>query len=241
MSSVAEHYDRVLSDVYAWMLGGFDTALARNRELFERLGVAPGGSRLAVDLGAGCGFQSIPLADRGFAVTAIDIDRKLLEVLTRHAGTRPITVVRDDLLRFAEHLEGAPELIVCMTDTLLHLESREDVAGLFGTMARELEPGGRVVLTYRDLSRELEELDRFMPVRSDADTIFTCYLEYEPETVKVHDLVHRRTDDGWRLHKSFYRKLRLPQGWVDAELARAGLRVASSTVERGLVTTIAAR
>ena len=51
-----------------------------------------------------------------------------------------------------------------------------------------LERGGRFVITYRDLSREALELDRFIPVRSDDTTILTCFLEYEPETVKVHDL-----------------------------------------------------
>jgi hypothetical protein len=29
MSTVAEHYDRVLADVYAWMLDGFPAAQAR--------------------------------------------------------------------------------------------------------------------------------------------------------------------------------------------------------------------
>ena len=50
-------------------------------------GITPARSGRAVDLGAGCGFQSIPLARLGFAVTAIDIDRKLLDELHRNAAT----------------------------------------------------------------------------------------------------------------------------------------------------------
>jgi len=46
--------------------------------------------------------------------------------------------------------------------------------------------------TYRDLTKELEGLDRFIPVRSD-DKIMTCFLEYESaESVAVHDLIYTR-------------------------------------------------
>ena len=37
----------------------------------------------------------------------------------------------------------------------------------------------------------------------------TCFLEYEPSTVKVHDLIWVRQPDGWRFRKGAYRKLRL--------------------------------
>lgn len=241
MPTVAEHYDRVLADVYAWMLGGFPAALERNAAFFAARDVRPRGSAVAVDLGAGCGFQSIPLARAGFEVTAIDTDRKLLGELEENAAGLGIRTVRDDLLDFRAHLESAPELVVCMTDTILHLPAVADVERLFADVAAALEPDGRFVITFRDLSRPLEGLDRFVPVRSDETTIFTCFLEYGPSTVRVHDLVHRREGGGWRLHKSYYEKLRLSRDWVDDALARAGFPKVSSNVESGLVTVIAGR
>ncbi len=41
---------------------------------------------------------------------------------------------------------------------------------------------------------ELTELDRFIPVKSDGSKIFTCFLEYEKETVKVHDIIYERIE-----------------------------------------------
>jgi len=241
MADVGQHYDQVLADVYSWMYGGFDTALARYGEFFASRGIAPSRSRRAVDLGAGCGFQAIPLARLGFAVTAIDLDRKLLEELRRHAGDAQIEVVRDDLLRFDRYVRTPLELAVCMVDTLVHLPSKSAVMELFGKVYEALEPGGRFVITYRDLTREATELDRFIPVRSDDTTILTCFLEYEPETVKVHDLVYRKLGGEWTFRKSFYRKLRLAQSWVEAELERAKLAIAEASVERGLVTLVATK
>lgn len=241
MSTVEEHYAQVLSDVYVWMHGGFDEALARNRAFFAERDVSPAGAGRAVDLGAGCGFQSIPLAERGFRVTAVDLDRKLLTELEAHANGLDIAVVQDDLMRFDTHTQAPLELAVCMTDTLLHVHSREHVQALFGKVARQLEPGGRFIVTFRDLTGELRELERFIPVRADDATVFTCFLEYEPQTVKVHDLVHVREHEGWRLLKSFYRKLRLSREDVDAELSKAGFSNINSTVEKGFVTVIATK
>jgi SAM-dependent methyltransferase len=241
VANVEQHYDEVLSDVYSWMYGGYDAALTRYTDFFKSRGMTPSGSGRAVDLGAGCGFQSIPLARLGFAVTAIDSDRKLLEELRRNAGDADIAIVRGDLLHFARHSPGPIELAVCMVDTLVHLESKAHVIALLAKVQRALEPGGRFVITYRDLSREALELDRFIPVRSDDTTILTCFLEYEPETVKVHDLLYRKVDGQWTYAKSFYRKLRLAQAWVEERLRAAGFTLTEASVERGFVTLVGTR
>ena len=241
MADVEQHYDQVLADVYSWMYGGFDAALERYTEFFASRGILPSRSRRAVDLGAGCGFQSIPLARLGFTVTAIDLDRKLLAELREHANGAPIETVRGDLLDFDRHARTPLELAVCMVDTLVHLPSQAAVSELMRKVHGALETGGRLVITYRDLSREATELDRFIPVRSDDATILTCFLEYESESVKVHDLVYRQVDGQWTFRKSFYRKLRLARAWVEEELARAGFSLAESSVERGFVTLVAAK
>lgn len=241
MASSKEHYESVLSPVYSWMLGGFPAALDRNAAFFDRWKISPRGSGLAVDLGAGCGFQSIPLARRGYAVTAIDLDRQLLEEMQANSSGLQIRAVEDDLLRFRRHLTREIELAVCMTDTLLHLQSPDDARQLLADVFAALEPGGRLIVTFRDLTDELEHLDRFIPVRSDDTTVFTCFLEYEPDTVKVHDLVHRKSDDGWDFSCSFYRKLRLSCGWIAQEVTRAGFEATDCNQENGLITLIATK
>ncbi len=236
MATIEEHYEQLLSDAYSWMLGGMEAGLERNRRFFRDRGIGPSGSGIAVDLGAGCGFQSIPLAELGFSVTAIDLSGKLLEELAENAGDLDVTTVRGDLMSFAAHVPVHVELAVCMQDTLLHLESRADVRRLFGEVFAALEADGRLVMTFRDLSRELSDLDRFIPVHSDERAILTCFLEHEPDTVKVHDLLYRRTNGTWELSKSCYRKLRLAPDWVVDRLSSAGFARVESTADGGLVT-----
>ena len=239
MASVKEHYEDVLSDVYSWLYGGFSDGVQNNLDFFKQHKVAPQGSGIAADLGAGCGFQSIPLAKLGYTVTAIDLDTKLLNELNEHAGGLGITTIHGDLLDFDKSLNNSVELFVCMTDTLLHLESKENVQTLFKKVYTALETDGKFVITFRDLTFELKELDRILPVKSAEDIVFTCFLEYEPETVKVHDIVYQRIDGAWNLAKSFYRKLRLPASWVSEQLSQTGFSKIDSNADKGLVTIIA--
>ena len=242
MASAKQHYAEVLADVYSWMSGGFAAATEKNLSFFQHHNISPIGSGIAVDLGAGCGFQSIPLAQLGFSVTAIDLDQKLLDELQDNSDGSAIARIQDDLINFEHHLDSKPELITCMTDTLLHLESRDKASFLFRKVLASLEKQGKFIITFRDLASELSELDRFIPVKNDDQTIFTCFLEYEPDTVKVHDLVYHKLDDGnWKLNKSFYRKLRLSKQWVDDQLKEVGFKTMDSKINNGLVTTIAVK
>jgi SAM-dependent methyltransferase len=241
MVAVQTHYDELLAEVYSWMYGGWDHNVARYRELFASHDVVPHGSRRALDLGSGCGFQSVPLAELGFAVTAIDLDRKLLAELETRVGSLDITAVRGDLLDFARVTPTPVALVVCMVDTVLHLDSKQTVERLFGSVVGALEPGGRFLATFRDLSLEARDLERFLPVKSDDHRIFTCFLEYEPETVKVHDLLYQRSGSGWEFKKSFYRKLRLSEAWVVDALRSAGFADVRTGRDRGLVLVDARR
>ena len=239
MASVKEHYDNLLTSCYSWMCGGFDLLLKKNRTFFQAHGIRPAHSADAVDLGAGSGFQAIPLAEAGFSVTAVDASRGLLQELNKTAGRLPIRTIQADLLNFAEHCPAKNEIIVCMGDTLTHLKSLTEVKELFHRVHGALEKKGLLILGFRDMTAELTGLDRFIPVRSDSNRIFTCFLEYEKTHVKVHDILYEKTDDHWKMKKSFFRKLRISSQWTQKCLLKVGFKVEKYDVENGMVTIIA--
>jgi len=239
MPSVKEHYKKLLARHYSWIQGGAEGQLSANRAFFRRHIMAPGDSAVAVDLGAGPGSQSIPLAEMGFLVNAIDTSRELLEELRQRAVGLPIVTIQDDLLRFARHCPPQAALVVCMGDTLTHLDTLQEVRRLIRAVPKRLAVGGRLFLGFRDMSTALEDLERFVAVRSDANRIFTCFLEYEKRHVKVHDLLHERCDDQWILHKSYYRKLRISTQWLVEQIEKAGLTMEHVEVQNGMTTLIA--
>jgi SAM-dependent methyltransferase len=242
MSTVNEHYERLLSQHYTWMFGvSFEDKVSEQKSFLSRT-LAPlhytRQNALAVDLGCGPGFQTIALAQLGFSpVIAIDTSADLLDELRSHIGSLPVRTEKADLRDLPAFVQtGQATVIVCMGDTLPHLPEKSDVSTLFRGVFERLRPGGMFVITYRDLTMELHGTDRFIPVRSDENKIMTCFLEFEDQdSVLVHDLVYTRQDSGWSLSKSSYRKLRLGIEWVHEELSSTGFDILSEDLSGRLI------
>lgn len=241
IASIAEHYDTHLAQHYSWLFGGLPERAKENKKAFVELGLHGKPGARAIDLGAGSGFQSIPLAELGYAVTSVDLSRKLLDELVASSKGLPITVKHEDLLRTLASAEPGFEVCVCMGDTLTHLSSFGDVQRVFREVHRVLAPGGTFVLQFRDLTKPLEGADRFIPVRADENTVFTCFLEYEGDHVRVYDLIHQRTPEGWELKKSVYRKLRIAGDWAKKRLVEGGFTIERDDSARGMVSLVARR
>lgn len=241
MATVADHYKIHLAPVYLWMAGGFDAAVSRAETEIEAIFPDLPTGITAVDLGAGFGMHTIPLARRACSVIAVDTSSLLLDELGRQAEGLPVRAVEDDLLSFQRYLDSKADLILCMGDTLTHLPDRESVETLFSLAAESLRPGGKLITTFRDYTSPLEGPGRFVPVRSDDERILTCFLEYGAEHVDVHDVLHEREGSNWKLRVSSYRKLRLSPEWVSAALRARGFAVLVEPGLAGMVRVIATR
>jgi SAM-dependent methyltransferase len=238
MSSVTTHYETLLARVYLWMAGGFEVAMRNGTSDLEDIRKEPG---FAIDLGAGFGMHAIPLARAGYEVLAIDSSEYLLEQLRSYAAGLPIDTVAADLTRFKDHLPSSrpADLILCMGDTLTHLDSLDAVASLASDIVAVLSAGGRFVATFRDYTKLPEGPARFIPVRSDATRIHTCFLEAAGDKVVVHDILHEHARDGWSMQVSSYAKLRLDPEQVCRTFTRAGLRASIGPGPRGQLRLIA--
>ncbi|MFA4860742.1 MAG: class I SAM-dependent methyltransferase [Methanoregula sp.] len=235
------HYDRFLAEQYLWMSGGFDHNLRKNRHFFASHHLVPQSTHTAIDLGAGCGFQAIPLAEAGFSVIAVDFCRPLLAELRARAGTLPINCIAADIFDFMAWTSRHPELIVCMGDTLTHLPDLDAVRHLIRQCHDELGPGGKLVLTLRNYSMEPEGSVVVIPVRRDADRIFLCRLEYDKRTISVTDILVSRKTGQWERTASDYTKLRVAPDDLVLMVADAGFGIVFFESEDGLITIIAER
>ena len=236
VNSVKAHYDDLLAPVYLWMSGGLENALISGAEDVSEVSDRAG---LAVDLGAGFGMHSIPLARSGYHVFAIDSSIHLIEQLRSFAKGLSVNAIVGDLLNFRDYIDRPADLILCMGDTLTHLPGLGALEMLSTTVASSLAPNGRFLATFRDYTRLPTAEKRFIPVRSDADRIHTCFLEHQGDTVRVHDILHQKEANNWSMRVSSYSKLRLAPEAVAERFSKAGLNVSVSTGNRGMVKLIA--
>lgn len=236
--TVKQHYDQHLANFYAWMMGDFDQRVGENRELFQKILRVNGGR--AIDLGCGHGIQSVALASLGFSVKAVDFSADLLRDLSSKKGTYPIDIIDADVIEFLDESDVNADLIVCMGDTLTHLPSIDALTRLFALAYQKLSPGGQLIVSFRSQQIALEGDKRFIPVKSDHQRILTCFLEYFPEHVVVHDILHEKAETGWVQKVSSYSRLRLSEPRVAALMRDAGFAEISSLTS-GMVVISATR
>lgn len=106
---------------------------------------APEGRRGRVlELGAGTGRLSVPLAGLGLDVVALDASPAMLERLRRHDPDGRVTVVRGDMV--SDQPAGPFDVVLVAYNTLFNLLSAERQAECFAAVATRLAPRGAFVI-----------------------------------------------------------------------------------------------
>jgi hypothetical protein len=121
------------------------------------------------------------------------------------------------------------------------LKSIDDVEEFVRNISKHLEPGGKVVFSFRELNVELKGEERFIPVRNDEKRILTCFLEYFPDHVMIHDILHEYELGKWMQKVSCYPKLRLTENVIVRMLERFGINTISTERIRGMLYLIGER
>ncbi len=239
--SVIDHYENHLARFYSWIYGGQENKIKENAAFFSKNNIRPHLTGTAIDLGAGSGFQSIPLAEIGFKVFSVDFSGSLLDELKDKKNNSDISIIKSDIMNFHSYENLKPELIVCMGDTLTHLKSFSDVKLLLNNCYNQLEKNGSLILTFRDLTHELTGISRFIPVMNDDNRIFTCFLEYSDDYVSVYDIVNERSGGKWIQKISSYRKIKISPEEIKKLLDKLNFNLKVFEIDKGFVTVIAVK
>lgn len=224
--SVAAHYDNLLAERYTWMMGGAAACYSNAKALFDAAGVAANPGDVALDLGAGGGYHARALAERGFEVLAVDASAALLHELAEFCSGFGVTPIHGDLIDDRTYRKRAPfALIICVGDTLAHLDTHGQAHKLIEQSANLLAPGGKLLLQFREPPADMSPQNSVFTMRAERDRIMECVLHYWPDRVWVTDVVHEWSGHAWRTIRSTYGKLRLPLDEIIESARVAGLGV----------------
>ncbi len=103
----------------------------------------------ALDIGAGTGRDAAALADRGFAVTAVEPTAELRAHGARLHAAKAIAWIDDSLPDLPVLAAGGERFdLVMLTAVLMHLDAGERSRAM-ARLAAHLAPGGRLVITLR--------------------------------------------------------------------------------------------
>lgn len=238
---VKEHYDKHLGNFYSWMIGNFETNQNEFQVFLKENGLTPLASKIAIDLGAGHGIQSVALAKIGFEVIALDFNEQLLSELKLNSKGLSIQIFNEDIRKIKQFTYVEPELVICCGDTITHLSSKKEIESFISDISSILNYGGKVLLSFRDYSNELTGDDRFILVRSDETRILTCVLDYNKDSVRITDLLYERTEAGWKQKVSSYNKVRILENEMISILETNRLKIQLNKKLKGMINLIAVK
>jgi SAM-dependent methyltransferase len=102
------------------------------------------GDGAALEFAVGTGRVAVPLAERGVAVTGIEMSPAMVEQLRTKADEETIPVVMGDMATTVAPGEYA--LVYLVYNTIANLLTQDEQVECFRNAARHLTPGGRFVI-----------------------------------------------------------------------------------------------
>lgn len=149
--SAADAYN-TLADFYDVLTTGYchDVWLERIEELALAHG-QPG--RRVLDIACGTGKSFLPLAERGYEITACDISERMVEIAREKCPDAEIGVA--DMRELPDL--GQFDLITCLDDAVNYLLTRDELDGFFDGVARNLTAAGIAVFDANSIKLYRED------------------------------------------------------------------------------------
>ena len=232
MTTLPRDHARAAYDALA---PGYDTLTSGHDHggwtaLLERLAREAGltGRRL-LDVGCGTGSALLPMLERGYEVTGVDVSDAMLAEAERKTEGRA-RLLRGDMRDLPAI--GEFDLVWCLGDALNYLQTQEELTAALGGLRRNLAAGGVAVFdlntlaTFRTLYSSLLVVpapDRVVVVegRSGAD------LPSGGAAMTWIDRLERRDSGWWRRVRSVHHHRHHPERAVRAALTAARLECRS--------------
>jgi SAM-dependent methyltransferase len=159
MLDTKQFYDD-LSSYYHLIFEDWDASMARQGDALVQLidselgGMQVGAVRV-LDAVCGIGTQTLPLAARGFQLTARDLSPAAVARLQQEAQVRRLVVdtAVSDMRQVASSVSGPFDVVLAFDNSVSHLLDDNDLRAAFQQFLSVLRPGGVFLCSVRDYDK----------------------------------------------------------------------------------------
>jgi SAM-dependent methyltransferase len=148
-----EHFYDSLAPYYHLVFEDWEESMRRQGEVLDGIIRAEWGGtvRTVLDAAAGIGTQALPLAARGYTVTASDLSAGAIARARREAQARHLSIVTTvaDLRRLSQ-AHAVHDLVLACDNALPHLLTDREILQALVECYRCTAPGGGCLLSIRD-------------------------------------------------------------------------------------------
>lgn len=143
-----------------------------------------------LDVACGTGGYSIELDKNGYNLTAVDLDSKMIEHLskkTNRIGSK-VKFLQADMLDLYEKFDkDAFEAVFCIGNSLVHLDSADQIKDFFIDIRKLLVEDGTFIFQIINYDRVISKDIKSLPtiVNEAVPLKFERFYSYEKETQKI--------------------------------------------------------
>jgi len=196
----------------------FASAAEEVNNLIELSGVRP---NQILDLGCGPGRHTLPLAQAGHPVTAVDTSRLLLNQLQESVGELPVEIVEADMREFRR--AQAFDLALVMWTSFGYFHDDDDHLRVLDNIRHSLSDQGRLVLDLVGVEYLARNLEPVHLTEYDDDRLL---IERPLLTENLTRLENEwLLIDGDKVHRAEFSHRVWSAGEISALLARSGFEV----------------
>jgi len=123
-----------------------------------------------LDVACGSGGYAAELSKAGYAVTAVDIDEKMVEKAKEKILSERLSadILKCDMKELKEKLPPGFECIFCIGNSIVHLDGQDEVLEVLNQMHALMEKGGALILQIINYDRIIKyKIDELPPVTNE--------------------------------------------------------------------------
>lgn len=167
----------------------YDIVFPRVEETVEFLCKDLKENATVLDLACGTGTYAFALAERGHKVTALDLDKDMVKLAIEKKGKLDVEFYVQDMTEIKNKFKDKKyDLIYCIGNSLVHLESREAIRKLIKDMSSMLNEGGTIIVQIINYDRVLSNNITVLPIieREEQGIKFLRNYRYSEEDPAIY-------------------------------------------------------
>lgn len=175
-------------DFYQKLSEYYDVIFPVNPMQVQFIRKQAGNSLRILDIAAGTGTLAIELAKSGFSITALDLEEKMVKQIREKIQKEQVKLDAYCLdMRNLDQLNDHPyELICCLGNSIVHLNSREEIQDTVRKMYALLENRGKVIIQTVNYDRILRQGIDQLPVIEKEGVCFIRSYEWADPYIQFH-------------------------------------------------------
>lgn len=204
-----QNFYEKLTSLYHLIFEDWDISMSEQGKVLSSLIPSKDIASPILDCACGIGTQSLALANLGYKVEGSDLSQSEIMRAQKEASLRGLSInFRVDDMR---QLKTAPlfhyGVVICMDNSLPHLDSDEDIFNSLVAMRNRLRNGGLLLISLRDYEKLLVEHPTGMPPKFFQKGKYRRFVHQiwdwidEREYI-VHLYITYETPQGWKSHHS---------------------------------------